>query len=221
MVLKREKESAGNEQKIRILKLLPRVVQNNHSCLPALASLFRVVPRECRAQQALLQTHISTRAGTHTARPPRGRVPQRCPAGLAPHPSARAKGSPWLSGHCLLMSLQPQPTAQGVGPSSGESVKTNKTQTPNISQALVIGNLTQVLTVATYSEGVLGFRLQRGSQAFTLLQENTGPHPCLSHLCFRPEKFPTVRNKEVLPLPARFTAFSLSGSYRVRLSSHF
>lgn len=39
-VLKRGKESAGNKQKIRILKVLPRAVQNNHSCLLALASLF-------------------------------------------------------------------------------------------------------------------------------------------------------------------------------------
>lgn len=36
-----KRESTGNEQKIRILILLPGAVQNNHSCLPASVSLFR------------------------------------------------------------------------------------------------------------------------------------------------------------------------------------
>lgn len=57
-VLKRE--SAGNEQKIRILILLPEAVQNNHFCLPASASLFREHTWRMQSQFLLQTPHFHT-----------------------------------------------------------------------------------------------------------------------------------------------------------------
>lgn len=57
-VLKRE--NAGNEQKIRILILLPGAVQNNHSCLPASASLFREHTWRMQSQVLVQSPHFHT-----------------------------------------------------------------------------------------------------------------------------------------------------------------
>lgn len=79
-VLKRE--SVGNEQKIRILILLPGAVQNNHSCLPASASLFREHTWRMQSQ-VLVQTphfHTSTKLQGQTSVGP-GASPAQGPPG--------------------------------------------------------------------------------------------------------------------------------------------
>lgn len=179
------------------MKLLPRAVQNNHSCLPALASLFKVVPRECRAHQALLQTLISTRARSHTARPLQAKPTQPCTA-TPGQGQGEPLEEPSLPPHVPAAVIHSPRGGTILGGGGWGSVKTNKTQTLNISQALIVGNLTQVLTVATYSEGALDFRLQRGSQpSFSCRKTQT--HTLSFSSVFRARKIPHSQKQRRSP----------------------
>lgn len=102
-----QRESAGNEQKIRILLLLPGAVQNNHSCLPASASLFRehtwrmqsqfLLPALISSRQLQGQSSVGARSEPCSGSPgwaQPGAEPGPSWAAAAPPSPGQARGEP-------------------------------------------------------------------------------------------------------------------------------